>query len=82
MSIEHWWYDSRVRVFRGYEFWKGVEIMNRVIFYKTATCPSCGKVVTFAMDEKRGTVCRCMGVEKAMEPGNEVKAIIVKEVAR
>ena len=61
---------------------KGVEIMNRVIFYKTATCPSCGKVVTFAMDEKRGTVCRCMGVEKAMEPGNEVKAIIVKEVAR
>lgn len=56
--------------------------MKRVIFYKTATCPSCGKVVTFAMDEKRGTVCRCMGVEKAMEPGNEVKAIIVKEVAR
>lgn len=56
--------------------------MNRVIFYKTATCPSCGKVVTFAMDEKRGTVCRCMGAEKAMEPGNEVKAIIVKEVAR
>lgn len=42
---------------------KGVEIMNRVIFYKTATC-------------------RCMGAEKAMEPGNEVKAIIVKEVAR
>ena len=39
--------------------------MSRVIFYKTATCPSCGKVVTFAM-----------------EPGNEVKAIIVKEVAR
>ena len=56
--------------------------MSRVIFYKTATCPSCGKVVTFAMDEKRGTVCRCMGAEKALEPGNEVKAIIVKEVAR
>lgn len=61
---------------------KGVEIMNRVIFYKTATCPSCGKVVTFATNEKRGTVCRCMGAEKAMEPGNKVKAIIVKEVTR
>lgn len=56
--------------------------MNRVIFYKAATCPSCGKVVTFAMDEKRGTVCRCMGAEKAMVPGNKVKAIIIKEVAR
>ena len=56
--------------------------MNRVIFYKTATCPSCGKVVTFATNEKRGTVCRCMGAEKAMEPGNKVKAIIVKEVTR
>lgn len=56
--------------------------MNRIIFYKVATCPSCGKVVTFAINEKRGTVCRCMGAEKAMEPGNEVKAIIVKEVAR
>lgn len=56
--------------------------MNRVIFYKTATCPVCGKVATFAMDEKRGTVCRCMGAEKALEPGNEVKAIIVKEAAK
>lgn len=54
----------------GINFGKDIEIMNRVIFYKTATCPSCGKVVTFAMDEK------------AMKPGNEVKAIIVKEVAR
>lgn len=26
--------------------------MNRVIFYKTATCPYCGKLATFAMDEK------------------------------
>ena len=66
----------------GINFGKDIEIMNRVIFYKAATCPSCGKVVTFAMDEKRGTVCRCMGSENAMEPGNEVKAIIVKEVAR
>lgn len=78
MSIGHECYDSRVRVFRGYEFWKGVEIMNRVIFYKTATCPYCGKLATFAMDEKRKKACRCM----VLESGNEVKAIIVKEVAR
>lgn len=52
--------------------------MNRVIFYKTATCPYCGKLATFAMDEKRKKVCRCNGLEKALEPGNEVKAIIVK----
>lgn len=48
--------------------------MNRVIFYKTATCPYCGKLATFAMDEKWKKVCRCM----VLEPGNEVKAIIVK----
>ena len=48
--------------------------MNRVIFYKTATCPYCGKLATFAMDEKWKMVCRCM----VLEPGNEVKAIIVK----
>ena len=48
--------------------------MNRVIFYKTATCPYCGKLATFAMDEKWKKGCRCMVVE----PGNEVKAIIVK----
>ena len=52
--------------------------MNRVIFYKTATCPYCGKLATFAMDEKRKKVCRCNGLEKALEPGNEVKVIIVK----
>ena len=52
--------------------------MSRVIFYKTATCPYCGKLATFAMDEKRKKVCRCNGLEKALEPGNEVKAIIVK----
>ena len=52
--------------------------MNRVIFYKTATCPYCDKLATFAMDEKWKKVCRCM----VLEPGNEVKAIIVKEVAR
>nr|DAW50451.1 MAG TPA: DNA gyrase subunit A [Caudoviricetes sp.] len=57
---------------------KGVEIMNRVIFYKTATCPHCGKVATFDMTTKWKAVCRC-GV---LEPGNEVKAIIVKEVAK
>ena len=56
--------------------------MNRVIFYKTASCPGCGKLITFAMNEKRKTICRCRGVEKLLEPGNEVKAIIVKEVAR
>ena len=56
--------------------------MNRVIFYKTATCPYCGKLATFAMDEKRKKVCRCGGLEKSLEPGNEVKAIIVKEVAK
>ena len=82
MSIGHECYDSRVRVFRGYKFWKGVENMNRVIFYKTATCPYCGKLATFAMDEKRKKVCRCGGLEKSLEPGNEVKAIIVKEVAK
>lgn len=48
--------------------------MNRVIFYKTATCPYCGKLATLAMDEKWKKVCRCM----VLEPGNEVKAIIVK----
>nr|DAH22340.1 MAG TPA: CHC2 zinc finger protein [Caudoviricetes sp.] len=48
--------------------------MSRVIFYKTATCPYCGKLATFAMDEKRKKVCRCM----VLEPGNEVKVIIVK----
>ena len=48
--------------------------MNRVIFYKAATCPYCGKLATFAMDEKWKKVCRCM----VLEPGNEVKAIIVK----
>lgn len=48
--------------------------MNRVIFYKTATCPYCGKLATFAMYEKWKKVCRCM----VLEPGNEVKAIIVK----
>lgn len=48
--------------------------MNRVIFYKTATCPYCGKLATFAMDEKWKKVCRCT----VLEPGNEVKAIIVK----
>lgn len=48
--------------------------MNRVIFYKTATCPYCGKLATFAMDEKWKKVCRCM----VLEQGNEVKAIIVK----
>lgn len=48
--------------------------MNRVIFYKTATCPYCGKLATFAMDEKWKKVCRCM----VLEPGKEVKAIIVK----
>ena len=47
--------------------------MSRVIFYKTATCPYCGKLATFAMDEKWKKVCRCM----VLEPGNEVKAIIV-----
>jgi hypothetical protein len=52
--------------------------MNRVIFYKTASCPDCGKLVTFAMNEKWKTVCRCRGLEKVLEPGNEVKAIIVK----
>lgn len=52
--------------------------MSRVIFYKTATCPYCGKLATFAMDEKRKKVCRCNGLEKALEPGNEVKVIIVK----
>lgn len=56
--------------------------MNRVIFYKTAACPCCSKLVTFAMDEKRKKVCRCYGAEKSLEPGNEVKAIIVKEVAK
>lgn len=56
--------------------------MNRVIFYKTAACPYCSKLVTFAMDEKRKKVCRCYGAEKSLEPGNEVKAIIVKEVAK
>lgn len=81
MSIGRGYYDSRVRYSVGINL-KGVEIMNRVIFYKTATCPVCGKVATFAMDEKRGTVCRCMGAEKALEPGNEVKAIIVKEAAK
>lgn len=63
-------------------FWKGAENMNRVIFYKTATCPYCGKLATFAMDEKRKKICRCYGAEKSLEPGNEVKAIIVKEVAK
>lgn len=48
--------------------------MNRVIFYKTATCPYCGKLATFAMDEKWKKVYRCM----VLEPGNEVKAIIIK----
>lgn len=48
--------------------------MGRVIFYKTATCPYCEKLATFAMDEKWKKVCRCM----VLEPGNEVKAIIVK----
>ena len=62
----------------GMNFWKGVEIVNRVIFYKIATCPYCGKMATFAMDEKRKKVCRCM----VLKPENEVKAIIVKEVAR
>jgi hypothetical protein len=52
--------------------------MNRVIFYKTTTCPYCGKLATFAMDEKWKKVCRCNGLEKVLEPGNEVKAIIVK----
>lgn len=48
--------------------------MSRVIFYKTATCPYCGKLATFAMDEKWKKVCRCC----VLKPGNEVKAIIVK----
>lgn len=48
--------------------------MSRVIFYKTATCPYCGKLATFSMDEKWKKVCRCM----VLEPGNEVKAIIVR----
>lgn len=52
--------------------------MSRVIFYKTATCLYCGKMATFTMDEKWKKVCRCM----VLEPGNKVKAIIVKEVAR
>lgn len=52
--------------------------MNRVIFYKTATCQYCGKLATFAMNEKWKAVCRCT----VLEPGKEVKAIIVKEVAK
>ena len=33
--------------------------MNRVIFYKTATCPQCGKLATFDMTTKWKAVCRC-----------------------
>lgn len=52
--------------------------MNRVIFYKTAKCPSCGKLATFDMETKWKKVCKCC----TLKPDNKVKAIIVKEVAK